>query len=110
MVDFTGVLCEVKGQYKEALKAFLGALDTDPTHVPSLISTAVVLRSLGDQSQAVVRSFLMEALRLDRMNHVAWYNLGLFYEAKGTASTPEAVECFEAAVLLEESAPVEPFR
>ncbi|XP_062080058.1 protein NPGR2 [Humulus lupulus] len=107
----TGVLYEAKGQYKEALKAFLVALDTDPTHVPSLISTAEILRQLGDESLAVVRSFLTEALRLDRMNHSAWYNLGLFYKAKGNASSPlEAAECFEAATCLEETAPVEPFR
>ncbi|XP_018847173.2 protein NPGR2-like isoform X2 [Juglans regia] len=107
----TGVLYEAKGLYKEALKAFGDALDIDPTFVPSLISTAVVLRKLGNQSHAVMRSFLMNALRLDRMNHSAWYNLGLFYKAEGTAlSLQEAAECFEAAAFLEESAPVEPFR
>ena len=107
----TGILYEAKGLYKEALKAFLGALDIDPTHVPSLISTAVILRQLSNQSQAVVRSFLTEALRLDRMNHSAWYNLGLFYKDKGSASSSlEAAECLEAASCLEESAPVEPFR
>ncbi|EXB53504.1 Tetratricopeptide repeat protein 7A [Morus notabilis] len=107
----TGVLYESKGLYKEALKAFLGALDIDPTLVASLISTAKILRKLGNQSETVVRSFLMEALRLDRMNHSAWYNLGLFYEARGSASSSiEAAECFEAAIFLEESAPIEPFR
>jgi tetratricopeptide (TPR) repeat protein len=111
LLDFTGVLYEAKGLYKAALKAFIYALDIDPTHVPSLISTAVVLRQLGNQSHAVVRSLLMNALRLDRTNHSAWYNLGLFYKAKGTASSSlEAAECFEAAAFLEESAPVEPFR
>lgn len=109
--DFTGVLYEAKGLYKEALKAFRDALDIDPTHVPSLISTAVVLRQLGNQSHAVRRSFLMDALRLDRMNHSAWYNLGVLHKARGSAaSLQEATECFEAAALLEESAPVEPFR
>lgn len=107
----TGVLYEAKGLYKEALKAFRDALDIDPTHVPSLISTAVVLRQLGNQSHAVRRSFLMDALRLDRMNHSAWYNLGVLHKARGSAaSLQEATECFEAAALLEESAPVEPFR
>ncbi|XP_041004685.1 protein NPGR2-like [Juglans microcarpa x Juglans regia] len=107
----TGVLYEGKGLYKEALKAFADALEIDPTHVPSLISVAVVLRQLGNPSHAVVRSFLMNALQLDRMNHSAWYNLGLLYKAEGTASSLlEATEYFEAATLLEESAPIEPFR
>ncbi|XP_057964695.1 protein NPGR2 isoform X2 [Malania oleifera] len=98
-----------KGLQKEALKAFVNALDIEPNHVPSLISTAVVLRRLGG-SAAVVRNLLTDALRLDRMNASAWYNLGLLYSAEGAASSLEAAECFEAATLLEESAPVEPFR
>ncbi|GAV77817.1 TPR_2 domain-containing protein/TPR_8 domain-containing protein [Cephalotus follicularis] len=106
-----GVLCEGKGHLKEALEAFVSALDIDPTHVPSLISTAVVLRRLGCQSNAVPRSFLMGALQLHRMNPSAWYNLGLLYKTEGTASAAlEAAECFEAASFLEETAPVEPFR
>jgi tetratricopeptide (TPR) repeat protein len=110
-MDFTGVIYEAKGLYKEALRAFGAALDIDPTHVPSLISTTVILRQLGNQSYAVVRSFLMNALQLDRMNHTAWYNLGLLYKAMSTASSSvEAIECFAAAAFLEESAPVEPFR
>lgn len=107
---FTGVVYEAKGLHKEALKVFLSALDIDPTHVPSMISAATVLDHLG-RSQTVVRNFLREALRLDKMNHKAWYNLGLLYKAKDTASSStEAAECFEAAIFLEESEPVEPFR
>lgn len=107
----TGVLYEKKGLYKDAIKAFRSALNIDPAHVPSLISTAVVLRQLSDQSNAVIRSFLMAALRLDGMNSSAWYNLGLFYKSQGTQSSKlEAAECFEAAASLEETAPVEPFR
>ncbi|XVF72055.1 hypothetical protein PTKIN_Ptkin12aG0090700 [Pterospermum kingtungense] len=107
----TGILYERKGLLKEALKAFRSALDIDPDHVPSLISAAGVLRQLGSQSNEVVRSLLMNALRVDRMNPSAWYNLGLLHKAEGTASSlEEAAECFQAAAVLEESAPVEPFR
>ncbi|KAL6214502.1 hypothetical protein ACLB2K_013936 [Fragaria x ananassa] len=106
----TGVLYEKKGLYKEAVKAFQEALTIDPSHIPSLVSNAVVLNRLGN-SEVVVKSFLMNALSLDRMNHSAWYNLGLLYKSQGTLSSlSEAAECFEAAVFLEESAPVEPFR
>lgn len=105
-----GLIYEAKGLHQEALKSFRKALDVEPTHVPSLVSTACILRQLGGQSLPVVRSFLMDALRIDRMNASAWYNLGLLYKADKGASALEAVECFETAAFLEESAPIEPFR
>ncbi|KAM6565416.1 hypothetical protein CsatA_024544 [Cannabis sativa] len=55
--------------------------------------TACILRLLGGHPLPVVKSFLMDALRIDRANHYAWYNLG--------ASPLKAAECFEAAALLE---------
>ncbi|KAL3828268.1 hypothetical protein ACJIZ3_017070 [Penstemon smallii] len=108
----TGLLYEAKGLHREALKSYEKALDIDPNHVPSLISTAVVLRQVSDRSLPVVKSFLTDALRLERTNHTAWYNLGLLYKTEGGAgaSALEAAECFEAATLLQESEPVEPFR
>ncbi|XP_012085267.1 protein NPGR2 isoform X2 [Jatropha curcas] len=107
----TGLLYRKKGLHKEALKAFRGALEIDPDHAPSLVSMAVVLKQLGSQSNEVIRGFLMDALRLDRMNPSAWHNLGLLYKSEGSASSfQEAAECFEAAAFLEESAPVQPFR
>ncbi|KAI3469798.1 hypothetical protein Pfo_026461 [Paulownia fortunei] len=105
-----GLLYEAKGMQKEALKSFQKALDIDPNHVPSLISTAIVVRQLGDQSLPVVKSFLTDALRLERTNPTAWYNLGLLYKSESSASALDAAECFEAAALLQESEPVEPFR
>lgn len=96
--------------HQDALKSFRAALDVDPSHVPSLISTASVLRLLGSQSMPIIRSFLTDALRLDKMNHSAWYNLGLLYKDDASASALEAAECFEAAAVVEESVPVEPFR
>ncbi|TKY51895.1 Tetratricopeptide repeat protein 7A [Spatholobus suberectus] len=106
----TGLLFEARGLHQEAMKSFRKALDIEPNHVPSLISTACVLRQLGGQSSSIVRSLLTDALRLDRTNPSAWYNLGLLYKADLGTSTMEAVECFEAAAFLEESSPIEPFR
>ncbi|TXG72384.1 hypothetical protein EZV62_000963 [Acer yangbiense] len=106
----TGLLHEAKGLHHEALHSFRKALDVDSTHVPSLISVSRILRQMGCESMVTVRSFLTDALRIDRTNPSAWYNLGLLYKADATAPLQEAVECFEAAALLEESAPVEPFR
>ncbi|KAG4983707.1 hypothetical protein JHK87_028456 [Glycine soja] len=105
-----GLLSEARGFHQEALKSFRKALDIEPNHVPSLISTACVLRQLGGQSSSIVRSLLTDALRLDRTNPSAWYNLGLLYKADLGTSAMEAVECFEAAAFLEESSPIEPFR
>lgn len=108
MFNFTGTMLEAKGLYKEALKAFRDALDLDPGHIPSLISTAVVLRRDGTQSNPAIRSYLMEALRLNSSNASAWYHLGILHKAEGRMS--EAAECFQEANSLEESEPVEPFR
>lgn len=113
MFAITGKLHEAKGVYKEALKAYGEALAIDSEHVPSLICSAVVLRqcSDGDESNAVTRSLLMEALRRDRLNGCAWYNLGLLHKAEATPSSlMEAADCFEAAHFLQETSPVEPFR
>ncbi|CAN0885831.1 Protein NPGR2 [Linum grandiflorum] len=103
-----GSLYEKKGLLKEALKAFIAALSIDPNHVASLVSTAVVLRKLGGTSSEVLKSFLMGALRIDRMNVTAWYDLGLVQKDEGLLM--EAADCFEAATFLEETEPVEPFQ
>ncbi|XP_030506686.2 protein NPGR2 isoform X2 [Cannabis sativa] len=96
----TGLLYEAKGLHRDALNSFRKALDV----------TACILRLLGGHPLPVVKSFLMDALRIDRANPSAWYNLGLLYKADLGASPLEAAECFEAAALLEETAPIEPFR
>ncbi|KAI3694350.1 hypothetical protein L1987_77315 [Smallanthus sonchifolius] len=105
-----GLLYEAKGLHKEALKAYKHALDVDTTHPQSLVSIAVVLRKLGGQSGPVARSFLNEALRVDRMQSSAWYNLGLLLRDEGPMGLREAVDCFEAAGVLKETEPIEPFR
>ncbi|KAM3355987.1 protein NPGR2 isoform X1 [Capsicum galapagoense] len=105
-----GLLNQSKGLYKSALEDYSNALAVNPSHVPSLVSSAVVLRKIGKQSPAIIRNLLTEALRLDRMNASAWYNLGLLYKEEGLGSALEAAECFEAAILLEETEPVETFR
>jgi cytochrome c-type biogenesis protein CcmH/NrfG len=108
LFNFTGTMLEAKGLYKEALKSFRDALNLDPTHVPSLISTGAVLRQYDTPSNPAARSFLMDALRLDRTNASAWHHLGILHKAEGRVF--EAAECFQAAISLEESEPVEPFR
>ncbi|XP_042017795.1 protein NPGR2-like [Salvia splendens] len=107
----TGLLQEAKGDEKEALKAYSLALEIDPTHVPSLVSKAKVLSGSSCRSQAIIRSFLTEALRLDHTNASAWHQLGLLHkDGEDSLSALEAAECFEAAAVLQETEPVEPFR
>lgn len=101
---------EARELHNEALKYFEAAMDIDPNHVPSLISIATTLIRLNNQSNPVVKSFLSDALRLDRTNPSAWFNLGLLYKTENGTSPLEAAQCFEAAALLQETAPVEPFR
>ncbi|KAI3776262.1 hypothetical protein L1987_46036 [Smallanthus sonchifolius] len=106
----TGPLYEAKGVDKEALKPYEIALDVDPGHVQSLVSMAMVLRRVGGKPGPVIRSFLTEALQLDRMNSWAWYNLGQFYKDEGLMFIKEAMDSFEAASILKETEPIEPFR
>ena len=98
-----GLLYKAKDLHKEALKSFEKALDVDPIHVPSLISTSFVLRELNEQSLPVVRSFLTDVQPLDRTNPSAWYNLGLLYETETGGLALESAECFEAAALLDKA-------
>ncbi|KAI3667998.1 hypothetical protein L6452_43069 [Arctium lappa] len=109
-LHITGLLYEAQGLEKEAQKAHELALDVDPAHVPSLVSVATIIRRAGGKSAAAAKSFLTEALRLDRLNPSAWYNLGLFYKDDGPMFLREAANCFEAAGMLEETEPIEPFR
>ncbi|KAF3673999.1 putative tetratricopeptide repeat protein 7A-like isoform X2 [Capsicum annuum] len=75
--EICGLLNQSKGLYKAALEDYSNALAVYPSHVSSLVSSAVVLRKIGKQSPAIIRSLLTEALRLDRMNASAWCNLRL---------------------------------
>lgn len=104
------MLHEARGDEKEALKAYSLSLEVDPTHVPSLVSKAKVMRQMSCGSSAIIRSFLTEALRVERKNASAWHHLGLLHEDGGSLSAVEAAECFQAAAFLEETEPVEPFR
>ncbi|KAL2900254.1 Protein NPGR2 [Bienertia sinuspersici] len=91
-----GLYHEAKGLYKEALNALNMALSIDPCHAPSLVSSAMILRRLNNKYTSVIRSYLMNALKFERTNHIAWYNLGLLCKTDNEASVSDAVECFES--------------
>ncbi|XP_058081128.1 protein NPGR1 [Magnolia sinica] len=103
----TGMLLEAQSLDNEALEAFSTALSIEPDHVPSMVSTAVILRKFGGSSLPIARSFVMNALRLEPMNHNAWLELG--YVSKMEGSLQQAVDCFQAAFELKQSSPVQDF-
>ncbi|OVA11860.1 Tetratricopeptide repeat-containing domain [Macleaya cordata] len=103
----TGMLFEAQFLYKEALVAFSLSLSIEPDYVPSMVSTASVLRKLGRKSLPIARSFLMNALRLEPTNHEAWLILGFVSKMEG--SLDQAADFFQAAHELQQSAPVQNF-
>lgn len=106
-----GKLCKAKGLLKEAKQAYEIALDIDPNHVDSLLSTAVVLKQLGDQPLSFIKRFLTDALNIDRTNHEAWFHLGLLLKDEGGGqSLVEAIDSLHVAAVLHETSPIEPFK
>lgn len=107
MCTIAGLLFEAQSLYKEALVSFSVSLSIEPDYIPSIISTAELLRKLGMQSLPIARSLLMNALRSEPTNHDAWFNLGLV--SKGEGSLQQAADFFQAAYELKLSAPVQKF-
>ncbi|XP_074279223.1 protein NPGR1 [Silene latifolia] len=101
-----GMLLKARGLHNKALSAFSVSLSIDPDHIPSLVSTAEVFMELGGSSLPIAKSFFMNALQSDPTNHKAWSNLGLILKKEGLIS--QAADCFQAAVELESTAPVQP--
>lgn len=106
--SFLGKLHEAQGQPEEALASYKNALAIDATHVDSKVRLGALLRARGGKhSLPVARSYLAEALQAAPTHEEAWFQIGLLYKAEG--HTQEAIDCFQAAVLLEQSSPVVPF-
>ncbi|GLJ53496.1 hypothetical protein SUGI_1141350 [Cryptomeria japonica] len=104
----TGVLYQAQKLHNQALNAFSYAIATDPEHVPSMISTAEILRQQSEvKSLPVARTLLTAALKLDKTNHRTWLNLGMVHKMEERLQ--DAAECFQTSYLLELSNPVESF-
>ncbi|KAJ8498863.1 hypothetical protein OPV22_009415 [Ensete ventricosum] len=102
-----GRMLEAHGQMQQALATFGNALSVELDHVPSKVSIGALLSKRGSKSLPVARSFLSDALRLEPMNRLAWYYLGVIHRDEG--KMVDAADCFQAASLLEESDPIESF-
>lgn len=108
MFHSTGKLHEAQEHLEEALASYKNALAVDATHVDSKVRLGALLRERGSKhSLPVARSYLAEALQADPTHEEAWLQMGLLHKAEG--HTQEAIECFQAAVQLEQTSPVVPF-
>nr|BBF89621.1 tetratricopeptide repeat domain 7 -like [Oryza glaberrima] len=103
-----GYMLEVRDQNKEALAAYVNAFSIELEHVPSKVAIGALLCKQGSRYLPAARSFLSDALRIEPTNRMAWLHLGKVHKNDGRIN--DAADCFQAAVMLEESDPVESFR
>uniref|UniRef100_A0A1D1Z2H3 Tetratricopeptide repeat protein 7A n=1 Tax=Anthurium amnicola TaxID=1678845 RepID=A0A1D1Z2H3_9ARAE len=96
-----GQLLEAQGLHDKALLAFTVSLSIEPDYAPSMVSSASVLSKLGRKALPIARSFTMNALQLEPMNHKAWLNLGHISKMEGFLM--QAADCFQAAYELNQS-------
>ena len=89
------------------MAAYINALLLEPGYVPCKILIGAVLTKMGSKALPVSRSLLSDALRIEPTNRMAWYYLGLVHRDDGRIG--DAVDCFQAASMLEESDPIETF-
>lgn len=99
---------QARNQSKEALAAYVNGLATELDHVPSKVAIGAMLSTQGPKYLPAARCFLSDALRVEPTNRKAWLHLGKVHKLDGRIS--DAADCFQAAVMLEESDPVESFR
>lgn len=98
---------EKQGLINEALAAYVNALLLEPKYVPCKILIGSVLCKMGGKMLPVARTLLSDALRIEPTNYMAWYQLGVVHKDDGRLA--DAVDCFQAASMLEESEPIESF-
>lgn len=102
-----GVMHEKQGRINEALAAHINALLLEPKYVPCKILIGAVLSKMGSKMLPVARTLLSDALRIEPTNYMAWYHLGMVHKDDGRIA--DAVDCFQAASVLQESEPIESF-
>lgn len=104
----SGYMLEARDQNKEALAAYVNAFSIELEHVPSKVAIGALLCKQGSRYLPAARCFLSDALRIEPTNRMAWLHLGKVHRNDGRIN--DAADCFQAAVMLEESDPVENFR
>ncbi|WVZ77606.1 hypothetical protein U9M48_025457 [Paspalum notatum var. saurae] len=102
-----GYMHQAQDQTKDALAAYVNAFSTELEHVPSKVAIGALLSKQGARFLPAARCFLSDALRVEPTNRMAWLYLGKVHRSDGRIT--DAADCFQAAVMLEESDPVESF-
>ncbi|KAL2231759.1 UNVERIFIED_CONTAM: Protein NPG1, partial [Sesamum indicum] len=102
-----GVIHEKQGHTSEALASYINGLLLEPRYVPCKILLGAVLSKIGSKMLPVARTLLSDALRIEPTNSMAWYHLGTVHKEDGRIA--DAVDCFQAAYMLQESEPIESF-
>lgn len=100
-------MCEGRVKIQEALAAYINALLLEPTYVPCKVLIGALWSKAGPDALPIARSLLSDALRLDPTNRKAWFYLGVIHRDEGRMA--DAIDCFQAAAMLEESDPIESF-
>lgn len=107
-LECAGLLHEAQGQLEEASVCYKNALAVNASHVDSKVKLgALLLQQGGRASLPVARSYVAEALQAEPTHEGAWYQMGLLHKEEDCPR--EAANCFQAALMLEESSPVEKF-
>jgi tetratricopeptide repeat protein 7 len=96
---------QAREQTKDALASYVNALSTDLEHVPSKVAIGALLSKQGPRYLPAARCFLSDALRVQPTNRMAWLYLRMVHKSDGRIA--DATDCYQAAVMLEESDPVE---
>ncbi|KAG2562275.1 hypothetical protein PVAP13_8KG207403 [Panicum virgatum] len=102
-----GYMHQAREHTKDALAAYVNAFSTELEHVPSKVAIGALLAKQGPRFLPAARCFLSDALRVEPTNRMAWLYLGKVHRSDGRIT--DAADCFQAAVILEESDPVESF-
>ncbi|KAK1647735.1 hypothetical protein QYE76_065540 [Lolium multiflorum] len=103
-----GYMHEARSQSSDALASYVNASSTELEHVPAKVAIGALCYKQGPKYLPAARSFLSDALRVEPTNRMAWLHLGKVHKLNGRIA--DAADCFQAAVMLEESDPVESFR
>lgn len=103
-----GLLREEQGRLEEAMVCYKNALALDTAYVDSKVKLGALLwQANGPSAIPVAKSYLAEALEAEPTHVDAWYHMGMLQKAEGRKH--EAAKSFHAAVVQEQSSPVEKF-